>query len=176
MWILCINCSGRNPGWISYVFQTVTVLKPRGEIFKGVRRDVERRDHSFSPWNFDTRVLYHTHVHSWIWTTATSRFPQDPPPHPVSWPMESLTPEGLPGHDQSSLLLESLPDHLPDTLSLDVASEFPVTIVLCSASSLGFSQPISKGCPQASAPSLFPPLTLPQPSSKCHLKTNYSLP
>ena len=46
MWSLCISYSGRNPAWVSYVFQTVTVIKPRGEIFKGVRRDVERRDRS----------------------------------------------------------------------------------------------------------------------------------
>ena len=81
------------------------------------------------------------------------------PPEPSVLPTlpipESLTPEGLPGYDWSKLPSEPLPDHLADIPSLDVASEFPVTMVLGSASSLGFSQPISQGCPEASAPFLY---------------------
>lgn len=57
------------------------------------------------------------------WTTATSRFPQDPP-HSAQSPsqVEFLTPEELPGHKQSLPLLESLPAGLLDTLSLDTLS------------------------------------------------------
>lgn len=35
-------------GWISYIFQTETGFQPQGEVFKVIRRDVGRTEHSLS--------------------------------------------------------------------------------------------------------------------------------
>lgn len=75
----------------------------------------------------------HGHRCGQSWTTASPRTLSCLVPRPL----ESGTPEGFSWHRSSSLALDSLPGHLPGTLSVEGGFALSVTTMLCSASSLG---------------------------------------
>lgn len=128
--------------------------------------------HNYPNWEWTP----YTRMTSQSWTTVPLHFLHDLLPYSIPWPVASLTPECLPWHNQSSLPLKSFPDHLTNTLSLDVASAFScddyVMLSLLSVSKPPFLQGVSQSIPKS--PFLHPCDSLPQPFQNCICKNKLS--